>query len=464
MNPPAQDHPEPSRLSTAQRLTLLLGLAWVFALQAMLWWIYYLPEAKALLGDEIRYWQVSGEILAGGDWHPSTIWPPLQPLFIALIRALGGGLWAVQLVQTLLLFASAWMLHRIAYSLTASKPVALLAALLLLSYPPLVSYALYLWPEILHLFLLIAVWYLLCCHPRPWYSAALVGALLGLALLTKNLLMLFLPFTLLLLIERSQLKRSAARVALAVLVLSLMTAPALYKGWQETGRPMIADSASFNLYVGLNDISRSSLVLPIDGEEFGRYWHSADSHREREAIYQQKIAETLAEKPLWATLAEQLSRQYFRLFGLESYLVMQFPGQPGYGYSSTYAELPEPVRHLLSASSVLIHLLLMLGAVLGGFLLRPGRKALLWLWLAFIAYNLGLFLLLHVKSRFVLPLIPIFCVFTAVALHWLWQRRQGLGESLPARAWWFIVPGMALMAVLSLAGPLLDGRGWMIAW
>ena len=63
----------------------------LFALsQAALWLAYYGAGAKALVGDEQSYQATALSILAGGRWMPGTIWPPLQPLWLALLYALFG--------------------------------------------------------------------------------------------------------------------------------------------------------------------------------------------------------------------------------------------------------------------------------------------------------------------------------------------------------------------------------------
>lgn len=455
-----------------------LGAAWLLVVQAALWWIHYVPDTKALLGDEIRYWTVAGEILAGGDWHPDPLWPPLQGLFIAAIRAFGGGLWTVQLVQLAMLVGSALLLARIVERLSGSARTGMIAGWLLLAWPPLVAYALYLWPEILHLFLLMLAWWLIACV-RPGYAmAAALGAVLGLALLAKNLLLplVALMFAPLLLAEPARLPRRLTepgwptrqawgRLGLALAVFAAVIAPALIKGHQLTGRWVISDSSTFNLWVGLNEKSRSSLVWPVDGPEWGRWMDAAPDHAGREAIYRARIREQLTEQGVAATLAAQLSRQYFRLFGMESYLVMQFPGQRDYGYTSTYAAVPGPLRHLLSASSALLHLALLAGAVIGARLLRPGRHTLAWLWLVFIAYQLALFLLLHVKSRFLVPMLPVFCAWSACAVHALRHRQDGRWAWPSSALGWLPVAALiGLLWLFALAGPALDGRGPFIAW
>ena len=68
-------------------------------------------------------------------------------------------MYGVQLAQTFLLIVAALVLRDLTRSLGGGEHAANLAFLLMLSYPPLVAYAHYLWPEVLHLTLwLSALW------------------------------------------------------------------------------------------------------------------------------------------------------------------------------------------------------------------------------------------------------------------------------------------------------------------
>jgi len=99
--------------SRRRRLAWSAAFAVVFvAGQALLWRAYYAGGGKPLIGDEQSYQEFALAILDGGAWMPSTIWPPLQSLFIAAIYAIAGvHIVVVQIVQTLLLVGCALMLR-----------------------------------------------------------------------------------------------------------------------------------------------------------------------------------------------------------------------------------------------------------------------------------------------------------------------------------------------------------------
>ena len=111
-----------SRAATRRRNAACVAAAAIFlAGQALLWLAYYGRGAKRLIGDEASYQQFAIDILGGGPWMPSTIWPPLQPLFLAAIYAATGvHVIAAQIVQTLVFVGCAWLVRDIARRVVGS--------------------------------------------------------------------------------------------------------------------------------------------------------------------------------------------------------------------------------------------------------------------------------------------------------------------------------------------------------
>src|SRR4051812_2347877 len=175
------------------------------ASQALLWFAYYGAGAKRLIGDEESYQAFALAILGGGPWMPSTIWPPLQSLFIATIYAtFGVHVFAVQLVETLLFVGCAWLLRGIWRDLGGGVRAANTAAALFLVDPANAAYAHWLWPEVPHLFLVLLVFRLLCARPGSRIGATAAGACMGLALLAKSLLSAFWPLFLIAFVRRER--------------------------------------------------------------------------------------------------------------------------------------------------------------------------------------------------------------------------------------------------------------------
>jgi 4-amino-4-deoxy-L-arabinose transferase-like glycosyltransferase len=438
------------------RLWLALFLV-LFALsQAALWLAYYGAGAKALIGDEQSYQATALSILAGGSWMPGTIWPPLQPLWLASLYALFGvHVWVAQLAQTLLLIASAGLLRDFWRRVGGRVAAANGAGALLLLNPATAAYAHWLWPETLHLFLLLAA---LCLLARARAFAA--GLAVGLAILAKSLLSVFWPAFLLALVQRGQSSCTMRLAAAFVLGLGLVTAPALWHGWREYGKPMIADSSIYNLWVGLTDRWRSDYVEDMGGVTLPAFLASGATPQQRNAVYLDKVRGLVDERGVPALLAHQLGRQYFRLFSAKTPLVSQLPGPACAGHLSAYHSPPWLTRGL-TATNDLFHALILAAAAFGiaGWRRRPDR--LLALVALFAAYQLALFALIHVKARFLLPLLPFLCGFAGSAIVALRQRvmpdqRDDVAVAFtPLR----VALGSALAAVLlflAFAGPALD--------
>ena len=388
--------------------------------QALLWFAYYAHGAKALIGDEQTYHDTALAILAGGAWMPSSIWPPLQPLMLAaLYGAFGAHVLVAQIAQTLLFIGCAALLRGLWRDLGGSVAAANSATALFLLAPEIAGYAHWLWPEIPHLFLLLATFRLLARARRAGgrdgghgasllVPAALAGACVGLALLEKSLLSAFWPLLLLAFARRARpwfAWRGAAAFALA---LGLVTAPALLHGWRTYGAPTIADSSVYNLWVGLTDRWRSDYVGDMGGVELPAFLASGATPRERNAVYLDKVRRYVADKSVAAVLVAQFDRQYFRLFNAKTLLVSQLPGPACAGHLSVYRTSPI-VTQLLTVGNDAAHVLILAAAAFGVACWRRRIGMLHVIVALFLAYQLALFSLIHVKARFLLPMLPFLC-------------------------------------------------------
>jgi hypothetical protein len=432
----------------------------LFALsQALLWWAYYAHGAKPLIGDEAEYQRTALAILAGGSWMPGTIWPPLQPLLLAVVYSVAGpSVLAAQLLQTVFFILCGALLRDLWRRLGGSVAAANTAAALFLLNPATAAYAQWLWPEITHLLLLLAALCLLARAPArvPAFAA---GVCIGLAILAKSLLSPFWPAFLLAFV-RVEPPRVLLRLALLFVVgIGLVTAPALWHGWREYGKPMIADSSVYNLWVGLTDRWRSDYVLDMGGATLPQFLASAATPQQRNAIYLDKVRALVAERGAGSMIADQAGRQYFRLFSAKTPLLSQLPGPACSGHLSIYTTSPWLTVTLTAASDVFHVLVLVAGAFgLACWRRRPDR--LLVIVGLFLAYQFALFLPIHVKARFLLPMLPFLCGLAGSFLSTLGERRPTLRAPAaialtPAR----LAVGAALAALLlflAFAGPALD--------
>ena len=430
------------------------------ALLALYWW----PAPKQFTGDEGSVYQHTAlAILGGGDWFDARmLWPPLQPLFMAAIYALAGThLIAVQIVQLLLLAASGVLLHRIVRQLTGDDRHAFRAGLLLAVNPLTIGFATWLWPEILHLFLSLAMAWLIIrardasTPSRSIAFAAAAGAALGLCLLAKSLLTAFWPLLLLALLRRAEWRTSALRIIAFGLAALIVTAPALHRGWQLTGRAQIADSSWFNLWAGLADVRRGDYVEDMTGARMAAYLAGADSHAERVAFARRRALETIQEQGIAGTAANQIGKQYFRLFDSRNSLVAQLPGPSCRGYLGHYRLESTVLARSIDYVARSWHIALLVLFALGLAAWTQWRRGWVWLTAAFVGYQLALFAGLHVKTRFLLPMMPVLCVFAG---YFLSRLPEFTGRASPLSRGQRLA-GMALaalLAFLALAGPALD--------
>jgi 4-amino-4-deoxy-L-arabinose transferase-like glycosyltransferase len=442
---------------------LLASLAFV-VLSAAVLALYWFPEAKLLAGDERAFYQPSAlALLAGGDWFDrQMLWPPLQVLFLAALFALPGpDILTVQLVQLALLAGAGWLLRGLWLALTGDRVAAGWAGVLLAVNPLTIAFATYLWPEIVHLFLSLALARLLLAarraptRGRSIALAAGAGAVTGLCLLSKSLLTAFWPLLVLAVALRTPWPTALLRAGAFVAAMALVTAPALLRGAAETGRPQIADSSWFNLWTGLADRQRSDLVDDQTGPRMAAYLASAPDHAGRVAFARAQAQALVDQQGLAATVGKQLGTQYFRLFDARNFLVAQLPGPACRGYIGHYTLPASALARAIDYGARSWHVALLVLFALGLVAWRDWRAPWLWLLAAFVGYQLALFLGLHVKSRFLLPMLPVICMFAGhllarlpefgVARSPLPPLRRALGLGLAA-----------LLVFLALAGPVLD--------
>ena len=442
----------------------------LFALsQALLWFACYAHGAKTLIGDEQTYHDTALAILAGGAWMPSSIWPPLQPLMLAALYAVfGAHVLVAQVAQTLLFIGCAVLLRGVWRDLGGSVAAANWAAALFLLAPEIAGYAHWLWPEIPHLFLLLAMFRLLARARRAFVrgnaqgaallaSAALAGACVGLALLEKSLLSAFWPLLLLVFVQRTKPRLAWRGVAAFVLALGIVTTPALLHGWRTYGTPMIADSSVYNLWVGLTDQWRSDYIGDKGGIELPAFLASGATPHERNAVYLDKVRGYVADKGAVEVGVAQLERQYFRLFNAKTLLVSQLPGPACAGHLSTYHASPIVTR-LLTVGNDAAHALILAAAAFG-LACRRRRIGMLHVVVTlFFAYQFALFALIHVKARFLLPMLPFLCGLAGDVLARVVapRRDDGALAFTPMRLTFGTLLA-ALLLFLAFAPAALDG-------
>ena len=390
----------------ASRARLVAILALGAVLQAALLWMELRPRPRAPWGDEIMYADVASHWSRGEPATLELLWPPLYPRVLAIAMRVDSGLLALRLVQAACLFAAALLWRDIARRLTGSALAGDVTAALLLLDPQVAAFAEFLWPEAIHLALFAAaLWLLMTRASRPaWLVAA--GVLLGACLLAKSILGPFLPVLLLPLLREAGPRRGLLRAGVVAAACALTVLPTMITNARR-GAFVVADAARFNLWVGLNDRSPRNLVGEIVGDEYRAWQASAPTFRERERILDARIAALVAQRGPIAIARAQLGRQYFRLFHHDSFFTDQLPGGAIASQGLGYRDPPRVLASLLRAWSNVVWLAVLVGAGLGLAALPRERTGWLAVLLAFVAYNLAVFFLLHVKTRYRIPFLPV---------------------------------------------------------
>ncbi len=476
MSDPAFRSPLSGR-AVARVAMAFAGLA--AALQAILFALEKGGAGRHLWGDEVLYLTAARRVLGGGASDLDPLWPPLYP---HLLAALGVSHLAVEIAQTFLLVGTALLLADLARrSYGGEGPAAGLAGVLagglLLLDPQVAAFSHYLWPEIVHLFLFVAaLWGMVRIGQRigngedrtaspsvrpPWLGLALLGAAFGLALQAKSLLLPFVPILFIPLFvaifRRFGARRGALCALVAALALAATLTPTLLANVREGIGFRLADSSKFNLWVGLNDTSRRNLVGEIVGRKYDLYRKSAPTFPGRNAILDEKIRRLVAREGIPKLALRQIERQPFRLFDRESFFTDQLPGGAIVAQDHGYRDVPPGLAAFLRTAGISIYAAILLAAVVG---IARGRSA----WarsaeglrpalLAFVAYNLLLFLALHAKTRYRLQMMPALDLFAAFGVAGLWQ-----GVRLSRRGWVGVVFAGLLVLGLVFGGRALDAR------
>lgn len=160
-----------------------------------LWLAFSLDSSPSVL-DERDYLQIA-QTLADQGHYPGNFRPPLYPAYMAMMISLGWGTLGMRVGQVILSTISAVLAYRIAGRMFGT-PAARIAGGLLAFDPVLVMFTHRLWSETLFIVLLLAALDILSATAvtRRWWPWASAGLLLGLAGLTRPVILTFVPLLL----------------------------------------------------------------------------------------------------------------------------------------------------------------------------------------------------------------------------------------------------------------------------
>ena len=328
---------------------------------------------------------------------PLLFYPPLHPYLVGAAAALGGGLVAVKVVQALL---SALLIPAVALvgRRTFGPGVGLAAAAATAAYPTLIWYSAHFWSE--PLFLVLLWWGLeraLAADEGRGGAAVASGVLLGLAALTREVPLYFVPILVVWMLGRRD-RASLARALALVVATTAVVAPWTLRNWVRFGALVpVSTMGGRALWEGNTLGDRGELYAEHDriAREEGQV--AAYRHAVREGL--RSIRER---QPRW-----MLDKAVGELDGLFTPINMALVHiQKGaYGPPSLRA------AWLVAAVTVLPYLAAMTLFVVGLVRIRWSRaRARL---VFFFAFYVLLHVVVHGHHRFRLALLPV--VFTVGA-------------------------------------------------
>jgi 4-amino-4-deoxy-L-arabinose transferase-like glycosyltransferase len=373
--------------------------------------------------------------------------PPLYLYFVGVPSTLFGSLEAVKYAQCLagaLLVPALGLLGRRAFG----ERAALVAAGIAAFYPELVWFASHFWAETVFTVLLWwAMERLLAADGEGGGRAALVSGLLwGLAVLTRETVLYFLPLAALWLAWRRA--GGARRAAMLLSVAALVVLPWTVRNWLVFDAFVpVSTAGALNLWQGNTRLSRQ--------EVYDEYWAVRGRIEKYEHSRRRAVEVILERQPLW--LFEKLRDEMPAFWAAHGQPIVHLE-------RGAYGVVARP-RALLAVAVVLLPYLALLVLFVAGIAALPRGRAPVLL-LGFLAFYVLLHVAAHGYPRYRLPALP--ALFLVAAQGWAcrpWLKaREGCPR--PDRARRLAAAAVALALGLSV-GPSLAGwatQPWPPPW
>jgi 4-amino-4-deoxy-L-arabinose transferase-like glycosyltransferase len=365
--------------------------------------------------------------------------PPLYVYFIGVTSALFGTLEAVKYAQCLagaLLVPALGLAGRRAFGERAGRVAAAVAAF----YPELVWFASHFWAETVFTVLLWwALERLLAADGEGGTRAALVSGLLwGLATLTRETVLYFLPIAALWLAWRRT--GGARRAAMLLAVSALVVLPWTLRNWIVFHAFVpVSTSGALNLWQGNTRLTRQ--------EVYEEYWAVPGRIAKYEHARRRAIEAILERQPRW--VLEKLRDEMPAFWAAHGQPIVHLE-------RGAYGVVARPVALLAVAAVLLPYLATLVLFVAGMAALPRGRAPLLLL--GFLLFYLLLHVAAHGYPRYRLPAMP--AVFLVAAQGWRCGRRSAARAECPEpdRARRLAAAAVALVLGLSVAPSLV---GWV---
>ena len=466
----SRGRPAAARPPGRRATRFLLGLAGVVAVGVLLRLAVsaelhagYPPVTRpGAATDMATYLALAQQLLTGHyDWSQGFYYQPFYyAVFLPAVFKCGGGAWGLILAQTALAGAAIW-LTGLAFARLGGRAAGLLGAgLLALARLHIFHTPIALIEVLQSCWLALLLWACLWAAARgaAWWRWAVVGLVLGLAVVTRGNVLLLAPVPLALLAWRLRRRLALALLAAAALLVAcyLPQLPFAMANYRALGR-WVGPSSAGPAVLALGNTPEAppggrdpdSGAGPMEYPASYAHWRAQAEARGPERVsLAANVAAWLRREPLaWP----ELKWRTFLLFWHRAEIPNNVALRDAMG-----AAVPSRVLWL----PVLLDFWVLGALGLTGLLLacwrarrRPGLAAaagLLWLYC-------GSIVLFYMLARFRLPAVPWMCGFGGLALAWLWRWYRAYQRRPGARARRRVVVGLVtLPAALLVVGAGYD--------
>jgi arylsulfatase A-like enzyme/4-amino-4-deoxy-L-arabinose transferase-like glycosyltransferase len=401
-----------------------------------------LGDVDRLHGDEGYYVRVARSLVAA-DGYPGALRPPGYPAFVAAALATGGGsLRAARVAQIAVGLLGIALLAAIVAQRFGSTAAAL-SALLVAIDPTLIFYSHLFWSETLVATLLLGTIFCLDRWERRRRDAWLVatGLVLGVAVLTRDMLLFFVPVVVAWtwLVPGRSVRAALRRTVLVVAPVLLAIVPWMIRNQLLLDRPLLSTNSWYPIAVG-NLIPRDRLLgMGEENRAFVPAYYALSGELERAAFARDAALNAIAERqPGW--IFRKLARNTYYLLTTQTQLqrfVKEDWLAPGWRAAG---------RRIAHAEVVFYALEMALGLV--ALWLVPGGRV-KFLVVALLLFHWSVYVVANAANRFRVPLLPLLALYAGPLL-------AGYGRRARIAAWRVAgaAVSVATFAVI-LATPLL---------
>ena len=375
------------------------ALAWIWTLgaSARILFVCFEPATRPI-ADETMWLMALGRIRDAG-FSPFSNYPifhpPVYPYFLAAMNGLSGSLLAIKFVQAIIGSLLIPAVFRVSMRIFGPR-TAIASAALSAFYPELIWYTAHFWCETVFLSLLWwAIERLMAAdETSAGRTGAVAGALLGLAILTRETLLYLLPFAAMWLAWSKPRRRPALALCLLGAAFA-MVAPWTLRNWIQFGAFIpVSTGGGLNLYQGNADLPR--------GEAYREYYANEGKIEQYQWARAEGIKAIWKRQPAW--IFEKIRDEGPRLAEIDSLPLIHMR-------RGAYGNVTCEGYRGAAAIVLLPWILIALGTVLAVARAPVNRGTVLLLGL--ITTYLLLHIATHGFSRYRLPVLPVFMIMAA---------------------------------------------------